>query len=78
MNLQKGVDLQEKDTGIPSPETPGRDGGLAAVMQQNRTKLERWRCDSCTYYDPERAYCTHIHTPIAILFVCPQTLDSRS
>jgi hypothetical protein len=77
MSLQKRVDLQEKDTSILPPETPDRDGGLAAVMQQSGTKQEQWGCASCTHYDPECAYCTYIHTPIAILFVCPQTLDNH-
>lgn len=77
MSLQKGVDLPEKDTGTHSPETPDRDGGPATVIQQSGTKQEQWRCASCSYYDPECAYCTYIHTPITILFVCPQTLDNR-
>lgn len=29
------------------------------------------------YYDPERAYCSYIHAPVDILFVCPQILDKR-
>jgi hypothetical protein len=29
------------------------------------------------YYDPERTYCTYIHAPVDILFVCPQVLDNR-
>jgi len=29
------------------------------------------------YYDPERTYCTYIHAPVDILFVCPLVLDNR-
>lgn len=55
---------------LHDPET----GGL---LLQNEKKLQRWGCASCMYYDPGCAYCTYIHAPVDILFVCPQVLDGR-
>lgn len=79
MSLQKSVDLPpEKRTDVLPPATPDGDKSHVAVMQLDGTKPEQWGCSSCRYYDAECTYCTYIHTPIAILFACPQTLDNRN
>ena len=88
MKLLNNIDPLKSNTGTqyygPSdPETPGRDGGSVyelstdGLTQENEEKSRRFECVSCMYYEPGRVYCTYIHTPISILFVCPQTLDNR-
>ncbi|MDV2482821.1 hypothetical protein F8E02_12645 [Methanoculleus sp. Wushi-C6] len=77
MSIQRNTGLLEKDGPACPPIAPERSGDPVAAMQQDRTKAERWGCASCSCYDPGCAYCTYIHTPVAILFACPQVLDHR-
>ncbi len=53
------------------------DPETGSLLLQKERKPQRWGCASCMYYDPGCAYCTYIHAPVDILFVCPQVLDGR-
>lgn len=88
MGLPNNFNQPKSPTGIqypvPSdPDVPGRDEYTisdAAAHWSTRRKGDkplRCECASCAYYEPERAYCTYIHTPVDILFMCPQILERR-
>ncbi|WP_214021723.1 hypothetical protein [Methanoculleus sp.] len=55
----------------------GSDAATAGLTLEGERRPQRSECASCMYYDPERAYCSYIHAPVDILFVCPQILDKR-
>lgn len=65
------------------PEAQERDIYTLHDAEMGDSRLERegkpqqWGCTSCMYYDPGCAYCSYIHAPVDVLFVCPQVLDRR-
>lgn len=88
MVFPDNVNQPESDSGTRYTITPDEeqsskeefmvnDAATRWLTQQGEENTLRYECASCTYHDPERAYCTYIHTPVAILFVCPQILDKR-
>ncbi len=88
MSIPNDIDPLKSKTGTQyygslDPEMPGKDGGCVydpaseELTQQKGEIPRRFECASCMYYDPGRVYCTYIHTPIPILFVCPKDLDNR-
>lgn len=68
---------------IPDSEAPDWDRPTVIdaaahwLTRRNEDKPLRYECASCAYYEPERSYCTYIHTPVDILFACPQILEKR-
>ena len=88
MSLPNNIDPLKSNPGTryPGPsetKTPDRsrcaatDAGTGGLTQQRERKPQRCECAPCMYYDPERTYCTYIHAPVDILFVCPLVLDNR-
>ncbi len=65
------------DSPADSAGAPGRDGRAVKPGWQDGERPVQWGCTSCMHYDSGCAYCTYIHTPVSILFVCPQVLESR-
>jgi len=83
MNLQDNIDPLKSNTGAQLFKAPEGDSGTASDAAAGGLTLEKGRrpqrssCTSCMYYDPERAYCSYIHAPVDILFVCPQILNDH-
>ncbi len=88
MRLPDNVNPLKSNTGIRCPKTPdpealGRDrytvsdAVISGLIRREEEKPQRCEYALCMYYDPERAYCTYIHAPADILFVCPQVLENR-
>lgn len=83
MNPHNNIDPLKSNTGAQCLEAPDRDrntvsdaaaGGL--TLGKGR-RPQRSACASCMYYDPARTYCSYIHAPVDILFVCPQVLNNH-
>ncbi|MBA7473260.1 hypothetical protein ES707_08595 [subsurface metagenome] len=83
MSLHNNIDPLKRNTGAQYLQAPERDrdtvsdAAAAGLTLERKRKPQRSECASCMYYDPERAYCTYIHAPVDILFVCPQVLNNR-
>lgn len=74
--LKSNPDVQYPEAGERRMDTL-HDGATGGLLLQDEMKPQRWGCPSCMYYDPGCAYCTYIHAPVDVLFVCPQVLDRR-
>ncbi len=50
-------------------------GDVVSLTEKLKERPTRCGCALCPYYDPERAYCLYVDTPVTILFACPRFLD---
>jgi hypothetical protein len=83
MNPRNNIDPLKSNTDAQCLEAPERDRYTVSDAAAGGSALEKGRrpqqsaCASCMYYDPARAYCSYIHAPVDILFVCPQALNNH-
>ncbi|RXE56127.1 hypothetical protein ABH15_08125 [Methanoculleus taiwanensis] len=83
-SLQACPEMRDPDTdadhaapcceGTATGRCAGSDNGVAPAENLN-LRPTRCGCALCAYYDPERAYCLYVDTPVTILFACPRFLD---
>lgn len=69
----------------PDPVLPGSaepitgryagGGNRSSLTEDMQKRPTRSGCALCAYYDPERAYCLYVETPVTVLFACPWLLS---
>lgn len=83
MNPRNNIDPLKSNTCAQCLEAPDQDRYTVSDAAAGESALEKGRrpqrsaCASCMYYDPARAYCSYIHAPVDILFICPQVLNNH-